>query len=85
MNSDVNEVTETDEDVLILDAPNAPRLVPDVVLERPAAAADGKVIKYVDSAKWCGDQRTKYAVLKIEATSFVLGVICMALALLLVS
>ena len=85
MNSDVSEVTETDEDVLILKACDAPRLVPDDVLQRAAAAADEKVIKYVDSAKWCGDQRTKYAVLKVEATSFVLGVICLALALVLVS
>jgi hypothetical protein len=79
MNSDVSEVTETDEDVLILN-------VPDEVLERPAAAADGQVItEYVDSEKWCGDQRTKYAVVKVEATSFVLAVICVALALVLVS
>jgi hypothetical protein len=79
MNSDVSEVTETDEDVLILK-------FPDDVLERPAAAADGQVItEYVDSEKWCGDERTKYAVLKVEATSFVLGVICAALALVLVS
>jgi hypothetical protein len=55
------------------------------VLERPAAAADEKVIKYVDSAKWCGDQRIKYAVFKVEVTSFVLGVMCLALALVLVS
>jgi hypothetical protein len=79
MNSDVSEVTETDEDVLIHN-------VPDEVLERPAAAADGQVItKYVDSEKWCGDERTKYAVVKVEATSFVLAVICVALALVLVS
>ena len=62
---------------------DAPRLVPDDVLQRAAAVADEKVIKYVDSAKWCGDQRTKYAVLKVEATSFVLAVICAALALVL--
>jgi hypothetical protein len=79
MNSDVSEVTETDEGVHILN-------VPDEVLERPAAAADGQVItEYVDSEKWCGDQRTKYAVVKVEATSFVLAVICVALALVLVS
>ena len=73
MNRDVSEVTETDEDVLILNAPDAPRLLPDVVLERPAAAANGQVIThYVDSEQWCGDERTKYAVVKIEATSFVL-------------
>jgi hypothetical protein len=77
--SDVSEVTETDEDVLILNGP-------DEVLEHSEAAADGKVItKYVDSANWCGDQRTKYAVLKVEVTSFVLAVVCVALALVLVS
>jgi hypothetical protein len=86
MNRDVSEVTATIEDVLILNAPDAPRLVPDDVLERPAAAANGQVItQYVDSEKWCGDERTKYAVLKVEATSFVLSVICVALALVLVS
>jgi hypothetical protein len=86
MTSDVSEVTETDEDVLTLNARDAPRLVPDGVLARAAAAADGQVItKYVDSEKWCGDQRTKYAVLKVEATSFVLAVICVTLALVLVS
>jgi hypothetical protein len=70
---------ETDEDVRILN-------VPDEVLERPEAAADGQVItEYADSEKWCGDRRTKYAVLKVEATSFVLAVICVALALVLVS
>jgi len=41
--------------------------------------------KYVDSEKWCGDERTKYAVLKVEATSFALAVICVAIALVLVS
>ena len=73
MNSDVTEVTKTDEDVLILNGQD------DVtnVLERAAAA--------VDSEKWCGDQRTKYAVVKVEATSFVVAVICVALALALVS
>jgi hypothetical protein len=35
MHNDVSEVTEADEDVLILNAPEAPRLVPDVMLERP--------------------------------------------------
>ena len=86
INSDASEVTETDEDVLILNAPDAPRLLPDVVLERPAAAANGQVItQYVDSEKWCGDERTKYAVVKVEATSFVLAVICAALVLVLVS
>jgi hypothetical protein len=83
MNGDVSEVTEIDENVLIRDAP---RLVPDDVLERAPAAADEQVItKYVDSEKWCGDQHTKYSVLKVEVTSFVLAVICVALALVLVS
>ena len=77
MTSDVSEVT------LIPNALDAPRLVPDDVLER---AADGRVItEYVDSEKWCGDQRTKYAVVKLEATSFVLAVICVTVALVLVS
>jgi hypothetical protein len=79
INGDVSEETEIDESVRILH-------VPDEVLERPAAAADEQLItEYVDSEKWCGDERTKYAVLKVEATSFVLGVICAALALVLVS
>jgi hypothetical protein len=84
MNGNV-EVTEPDEDVLILNAREAPRLVPDDVHERAAAATDGQVItEYVDSEKWCGDQRTKYEVVKVEATSFVLAATCMALALVLV-
>jgi hypothetical protein len=86
MTSDVSEVTEADEDVRILN-------VPDDVQEHAAdtpwldgAAADGQVItKYVDSEKWCGDQRTKYAVLKVEATSFVLAAICVTVALVLAS
>jgi hypothetical protein len=41
--------------------------------------------EYVDSEKWCGDERTKYAVVKVEVTSFVLSVISVALALVLVS
>jgi hypothetical protein len=84
MTSDISEVTETDEDVRILN-------VPDDVQERAAdtlwldgAAADARVImKYMDSEKWCGNQRTKYAVLKVEATSFALAVICLTLALVL--
>jgi len=76
MTSDASEVTETDEGVRILN-------VTDDVQEH---AADGQVIpKYLDSEKWCGDQRTKYAVPKVEATSFVLAVICVALALVLAS
>ena len=81
MTSDVSEVTETDEDVRILN-------VPDDVQERAAdtlwldgAAADVPV----NSEKWCGDQRTKYAALKVEVTSFVLAVMCVVLALVLVS
>lgn len=78
INSDVSEVTETDEDVLIRD-------LPEDVLERAATAEDRQVItKYVDSEKWCGDERTKYAVVKVEATSFVVAVI-VALAALVVS
>jgi hypothetical protein len=86
MTGDVSEVTETDEDVRIFN-------VPDEVQERATdplwldgAAADGRLItEYVDSAKWCGDQRTKYAVLKVEAISFGLAVVCVTLALVLVS
>jgi hypothetical protein len=86
MTSDVSEETEIDEDVLTLNARDAARLVPDGILARAAAAADGQVItKYVDSEKWCGDERTKYVVLNVEVTSFVLAVICVALALVLVS
>jgi hypothetical protein len=44
-----------------------------------------KPAEYVDSEKWCGDERTKYAVVKVEAISFVLAVICVTLALALVS
>jgi hypothetical protein len=85
MTSDVSEVTETDEEVRILNARDAPRLVRDDVREPAAAAADERVTtEYVVSEKWCGDERTKYAVLKVEATSFVLGVMCLALALVLV-
>jgi hypothetical protein len=77
-----SEVTKSDEDVLIPDARGAPRLVPDDVLEPAAAAADKQVIKkYFDTESWCGDERTKYAVLRVEATSFVLAVLCMTLAL----
>jgi hypothetical protein len=88
--SDVSEMTETDEDVLIID-------VSDDMLER-AVTADvlilnlnvpddvlGHATATVDSAKWCGDQRTKYAVLKVEAISFALAVICVTFALTLVS
>ena len=82
MNSDISEVTETDEDVLILNALDVPRLVPDDMLEAAAAAADEQIItEYANSEKWCGDERTKYAVLKVEATSFVFAVIFAALVL----
>jgi len=75
-NSDVTEVTKTDEDVLILNVPDDVTSSGTLnVLERTAVA--------VDSEKWCGDERTKYAVLKVEAASFVLAVICVALALVL--
>src|ERR1051325_7253682 len=73
MNGDASDVIEIDENVLIRDAP---RLV-------PVDAVEQVITKYVDSEGWCGDQRTKYAVLKVEATSFVLAVICVALALVL--
>ena len=81
--NNLSEVIKADEDILIRDAP---RLVPDDVLERPIPDTlrllrTGRV----DSEKWCGDQRTKYAVLKVEVTSFVLAVVCVALALVLVS
>jgi hypothetical protein len=83
MISDVSEVT--DEDVLILNVPDDVLEHAADVLKRAAAAVDRQVIKYVDSEKWCGDQRTKYAVVKVEATSFVLAVVCVALALVLAS
>ena len=86
MNSDVSEVTEIDEDVGILNVPDGMQERAADTLWLDGAAADGRVItKYVDSEKWCGDQRTKYAVLKVEATSFALAVISVALALVLVS
>jgi hypothetical protein len=87
MNSDVSEVTETDENILILNGPDdVTSSGPLDMLGRAAAAMDGQAItEYVDSEKWCGDERTKYLVLKVEATSFVLAVICAALALVLVS
>jgi hypothetical protein len=85
MTSDVS-VTETDEDVRILNVPDDVQEHAADTLWLDGAAADGQVItKYVHSEKWCGDQRTKYAVLKVEVTSFVLAVICVALALVLVS
>ena len=86
MTSDLSEVTETDEDVGILNVPDGMQERAADTLWLDGAAADGRVItKYVDSEKWCGDQRTKYAVLKVEVTSFVLAVTCVALALVLVS
>jgi hypothetical protein len=85
MTSDVSEVTETDDDVRILNVPDDVREHAADTLWLDGAAAVGKVItKYVDSEKWCGDQRTKYAVLKVEAISFVLAV-SVALALVIVS
>jgi hypothetical protein len=62
MNSDVSEVTETDED---LNARDAPRLVSDDVLERAPPA-------------W--EVTTEYV-----ATSFVVAVICVTLALAVVN
>jgi hypothetical protein len=86
MTSDVSEVTETDEDVRILNVPDDVQEHAAHTLWLDGAAADGQVItKYVDSEKWCGDQRTKYAVLKVEVTSFVVAVICVTLALELVN
>jgi hypothetical protein len=81
--SNLSEVIKTDEDVLIRDAP---RLVPDDLLERPVPDTLRLLrTSRVDSEKWCGDQRTKYAVLKVELTSFALAVICVALALVFAS
>lgn len=78
INSAVSEVIETDEDVRV-------PIVPDDVVKRPPATVGGQVIgKYADSEKWCGDQRTKYTVLKVEATSFVLA-LTVAFTLLLMS
>jgi hypothetical protein len=81
--NNLSEVIKADEDVLIRDAP---RLVPDDVLERriPDTLRPLRTGR-VDSEKWCGDQRTKYAALKVEVTSFVFAVVCVALALVLVS
>jgi hypothetical protein len=62
MNSDVSEVTETDED---LNPRDAPRLVSDDVLERAPPAWE-VITEYV-------------------ATSFVVAVICVTLALALVN
>jgi hypothetical protein len=33
----------------------------------------------VDSEKWCGDERTKYAVLKVEGVTFAVALIILAL------
>jgi hypothetical protein len=86
MTSDVSEVTETDENLRILNVPDDVQERAADTLWRDGAAADERVITaYVDSEKWCGDERTKYAVLKVEVTSFVLAVICVTLALVLVS
>ena len=72
MTSDLS-VTETDEDVCILNVPDDAQEHAADTLWLDGTAADGQVItKYLDSEKWCGDQRTKYALLKVEVTSFVL-------------
>jgi hypothetical protein len=82
MTSDPSEVTETDEDIRILNVPDEVQERATDTLWLDGAAADGQVItEYVDSEKWCGEERTKYAVVKVEAISFVLAVICVALAL----
>jgi hypothetical protein len=47
--------------------------------------AGPKPVEYVNSEKWCGDERTKYAVVKVEAISFVVAVICVTVVLVLVS
>jgi hypothetical protein len=65
MNSGVSEATETDEDVLIPNARDAPRLVSDDVLERARPAWE-VITEYV-------------------ATSFVVAVICVWLALALLN
>jgi hypothetical protein len=65
MNSDVSEVTETDEDILIPKARDAPHFVSDDVLERAPPAWE-VITEYV-------------------ATSFVVAVICVWLALALVN
>ena len=84
MTSDLGKVTETDEDIRILNVPDDVQEHAADTLWLDGAAADGRVItKYVNSEKWCGDQRTRYAVLKVEATSFALAVICVTLALVL--
>ena len=86
MTSDLSEVTENDGDVRILNVPDDAQEHAADTLWLDGAAADEQVItKYLDSEKWCGDQRTKYAVLKVEVTSFVLAVICVTLAIVLVS
>jgi hypothetical protein len=47
------------------------------LLQRIDSEAARPYPEYVDSEKWCGDERAKYAVLKVEATSFVLALICL--------
>ena len=70
MNGDLSEGTKTKTDEVFI------RNVPDDVtgtldlLER--AAPDEQVPKYVNSEKWCGDQRTQRMVLKVEVTSLFL-------------
>jgi hypothetical protein len=84
--SDVSEVIEPDEHVCILNVPDNVQEHAADTLWLDGAGADGQVItKYAHSEKWCGDQRTKWAVVKVEVTSFVLAVTCVSLALMLVS
>ena len=84
MTIDVNE-GETDEDVPILNVPDDVQQYAADTLWLDGAAAERVITKDVNSEKWCGDERTKYAVLRVEVTSFVLAVICVTLALVLAS
>ena len=84
MTIDVNE-GETDEDVRILNIPDEARQHAADTLWLDGAAAERVITKDVNSEKWCGDERTKYAVLKVEITSFVLSIIGVALTLMLAS
>jgi len=85
MTVDVSEVTETDDDVRILNVPDHVQQYAADTLWLDGAAAERVITKDVNSEKWCGDERTKYAVLRVEVTSFFLAVICVTLALVLAS
>jgi hypothetical protein len=85
MTGDKSEVTETDEDVRIFNMLDVQERVAHT-LWLHGTAPDWQIItRSVDSERWCGDQRTKYAVLKVEVASFVLAVICVTFAFVLVS